>query len=150
MKKQAMNFRNLALVLLVVGLWVHASEVARYFLLVMGETRSFFYSREVATMNLPIFAIWGAWVTVLVLVQVYFFLLHFRVYGVSFRSVLTIANLCWAFLFVLFWVACANMGLARWSFLPVVLPLAWFEVFVAASICGWVVARRPVFLGAET
>jgi hypothetical protein len=48
----------------------------------------------------------------------------------------------WTFFFVLYWVASANMYLANWSNLIVVLPLALLETLVASYITSKLYLRK--------
>jgi hypothetical protein len=81
---------------------------------------------------LPVFLVWGVWDTILTVMVVWFCWLHIERFGASFLSVLAAGTASWLFLFVLFWIAMLNMGLARASTPAIALPLAWLEQVVAA------------------
>ncbi|TDF36362.1 hypothetical protein EYS14_16660 [Alteromonadaceae bacterium M269] len=117
------------------GLWLTLSEVVRYFVYVMPETREHFAVIEgVAPMNLGVFVLWSLWMTLLTLVVVYFYWLHAKVMGHSLKAVLLSASTSWLMFFVLFWFGNLNMGLAKLTTAVVALPWAWFELLVTCWI----------------
>lgn len=131
------NTRRFAIVVLLVSIWVNASEVFRYFVIVMPATRDFLSGVPgVAPMNLPVFAIWGAWDMLLTACTVFMFWLVSQVFGNNYRSVVVAGTLSWVFFFVLFWVAMCNMALAQPTLALKALPLAWFELVVASYIAS--------------
>jgi hypothetical protein len=74
--------------MLLVSLWVNASEVFRYFVIVMPETRAFLSMvPNIAPMNLPVFLIWGVWDTLLTASIVFMFWLVSQAFGNNMRSV---------------------------------------------------------------
>ena len=79
---------------------------------------------NVADMNLAIFVIWGLWDTLLTALCVFLFWMCASVFGNNSKAVLLSGFISWCFFFLLFWVGLANMNLATWSYLFVVLPLA--------------------------
>lgn len=122
---------------LIVSLWINASEIFRYFVFIMPLTRQTLgLLPGVAPMNLPVFLIWGAWDTILTVMVVWFCWLHLERFGARLGSVIASGTASWLMFFVLFWMAMFNMGLARASTPAIALPLAWFELVVAA----WVAA----------
>jgi len=131
------NTRRFAIVVLLVSIWVNASEVFRYFVIVMPATRDFLsVVPGVAPMSLPVFAIWGAWDMLLTACTVFMFWLVAQVFGNNYRSVVVAGTLSWVFFFVLFWVAMCNMALAHPMLALKALPLAWVELVVASYIAS--------------
>lgn len=127
--------KDFIIITLITSLWVNASEVFRYFVLVRPEMHRYLAGVEnVADMNIGIFAIWGLWDTVLSALYVFLFWLCAQAFGNNRRSVLVSGLMSWCFFFLLFWVGMANMGLSSWSYLLIVLPLALFETLIAAWI----------------
>jgi hypothetical protein len=120
---------------LVVSLWINASEIFRYFVFVMPLTRETLEILPgVAPMNLPVFLVWGVWDTILTVMAVWYCWLHIERFGTGFWSVAASGTLSWLFLFVLFWIAMMNMGLARAATPAIALPLAWLELVIAALL----------------
>ena len=118
---------------LVVSVWINASEIFRYFIFVMPLTRQTLELLPgIAPMNLPVFLVWGVWDTILTVMAVWFCWLHIERFGAGVWSAAASGTLNWLFLFVLFWMAMLNMGLARAGTPAIALPLAWLELVVAA------------------
>jgi hypothetical protein len=132
----AFPWRAFVLTCIITSLWVNASEVFRYFVFVMPMMRSALSAAVpgVAPMDLPVFLVWSAWDTVLVLMSVLFYWLYAQQFGATLKSVLVAGTLNWLFFFVLFWVGVMNMGLAQVSLLAIALPLAWLECVVACWV----------------
>jgi hypothetical protein len=120
----------------ITSLWVNASEIFRYFVFVKPMMRSALSAAVpgVAPMDLPVFLIWSAWDTVLVLMSVLFYWLYAQQFGTTLKSALVAGTLNWLFFFVLFWVGLMNMGLAQRGLIAIALPLAWLECVVACWI----------------
>lgn len=132
------NFKHFVTITFVASIWINISEVFRYFVFVRPLVKSFFGDkRGVADMDLGIFAIWGLWDTLLTGVLVFVYWLYSRVFGNSIRSVLISGTIVWLAVFVIFWVATANMGMSEWSTLWITLPLSWLEMVVGA----WIVSK---------
>lgn len=144
--RMAFPWRAFVLTCIITSLWVNASEIFRYFVFVMPMMRSALSTAVpgVAPMDLPVFLIWSAWDTVLVLISVLFYWLYAQQFGANLKSVLVAGTLNWLFLFVLLWVGVMNMGLAQVSLLAIALPLAWLECVVAC----WVAQKCFVHLSA--
>lgn len=123
--------RRLTWVFLAVSAWVNASEVFRYFMIVMPRMHAF--RADTAPMDWTIFTIWGAWDTLLVIFNLLITGFVIRASGRGTRAAL-LAGSTSALLFPLFWIAVANMALAPWSLLGWTLPLAWLEMVVASGI----------------
>ncbi|MEM1298504.1 MAG: hypothetical protein AAGH68_04425 [Pseudomonadota bacterium] len=120
---------------LAVSIWVNASEVARYFLLVMPAMRdSLAVVPDIAPMNLPVFLIWGLWDTVLVCLCVLTWWMWAERFGPTLSSAIWAGTMSFAFLFGLFWLAMWNMNLATPGLLAMALPWAWVEMVVASLI----------------
>ncbi len=133
------NYKNYIIVVLITSLWVNASEVFRYFMLVMPAMIETYAhtGKAVAEMNVTIFSIWGLWDTILTGLLVFIVWLYTQVFGYSVRSVLKSSTVVWVSIFVIFWIATANMGLSTWKILLITLPLSWLEMFVG----GWIAYR---------
>lgn len=142
MHVEKFKLREFAWIVLMTSTWINASEVFRYFMFVMPMTKNYWQdtSHAVAEMNLVIFSIWGLWDTLLTAILVFVVWLYGQVFGRSIRSILTSASLVWVAIFVIFWVASANMGLSNWQILWVALPLSWIEMVVG----GWISTRLYV------
>lgn len=138
MLNQRFNIKQFVIITLIVSIWINVSEVFRYFVFVMPRVKSFFQNRPgIAEMDLSIFSIWGLWDTLLTAVLVFIFWLYAKSFGNNFTSVLVSALLVWLAVFVIFWVATANMGLSTWNTLFITLSLSFFEMVVGA----WIASR---------
>lgn len=136
MNTNTFQFKKFAIVVLLTSIWINASEVFRYFVLVMPRVKNYWNGMEgIAEMDLVIFSIWGVWDTLLTGFLVIIFWLYSRVFGNNNRSVMVSATIAWA-LFVLFWIATANMGYSDWSILFITLSLSWIEMVVGAYIAS--------------
>ena len=125
------------------SIWVNASEVFRYFVLVRPEMHEYLSTvPNVANINFAIFAIWGLWDTLLTALYVFLFWLCANVFGNNVKSILISGVMSWCFFFLLFWVGMANMNLSSWGYLLIVLPLALIETLVAAYITSRLYSQR--------
>jgi len=132
-----LNLKHFIIITLLTSIWIHISETFRYFVFVMPEVKSFFDNNpNIADMDLTIFAIWGFWDTLLTSILVFIFWLYSRVFGNSNHSVLISGTIVWGAVFVIFWIATANMGLAEWNSLWITLSLSWLEMIVGAWIAS--------------
>lgn len=137
MSNNSFNTRHFIVIVLITSIWINASEVFRYFVLVMPRVKSYWNNLDsVADMNAGIFAIWGLWDTILTAMVVFSFWLFTRVFGNNIRSVLISGTLSWIFFFVLYWIGAANMGYSDWSILWITLPLSLLELIVANFIAS--------------
>ncbi len=136
MHVEKFKLKQFLLIVLITSIWINASEIFRYFMFVMPMTKNYWTgtSHVVADMNIVIFSIWGLWDTLLTCVLVFVVWLYGQVFGRSLSSILTSATLVWLSIFVIFWMASANMGLTSWHILWVALPLSWIEMVVG----GWI------------
>ncbi len=132
------KLRQFIIITLLTSIWVHISEIFRYFVFVISRVQAFFEHKEgVAIMDIGIFSIWGLWDTLLTAIMVFVFWLYSRVFGNNRVSVFVSATIVWLAVFVIFWVATANMGLSNWSILLITLPLSWVEMIVGS----WIASR---------
>jgi len=130
-------FKHFIVITLLTSIWINISEVFRYFVFVMPRTKLFFdYKSGIADMDVVIFSIWGIWDTLLTAVLVFVFWLCTIAFKNSNRVILTSSTLVWLAVFVIFWVATANMGMARWDILWITLPLSWLEMIIGAWIAS--------------
>ena len=137
MRATKFNIKNFIVITLYTSIWINISEVFRYFIFVRPRVKLFFKDTlSVANMDWGIFAIWGLWDTLLTGVLVFFFWLYSKTFGNSNQSVLIIGTLVWVAIFVIFWVATANMGLSDWNILWITLPLSWVEMYIGAWIAS--------------
>ena len=127
--------RRFLLAVLATSVWVNASEVFRYFVVVMPAVRRHLAMvPDVAPMSGPVLAVWAAWDTILtIFVAACAWLLAGRVRG-RVRGAVAAGTFAWTGFFVLFWLALWNMGLSSPTLPLVALPLAWLEMVVAAWI----------------
>jgi hypothetical protein len=120
---------------LIASIWQQASQFARYWFVVKKEMQSnLSIVPNVAIIDVPIFIIWGVWVTLFTMLVVFFHYLYSQKFGRSISSCLLSGTISWAFFYVLFWVGMAQMNLARWPFVPYVLVLAWIETIITVFI----------------
>ncbi len=137
MTTQNFNLKQFIIITLIVSIWINISEVFRYFVFVMPRMKSFFKNQSgIAEMNLGIFSIWGFWDTLLTSVLVFIFWLYSKSFGNNNKSVLISGTIVWVSIFVIFWVATANMGLSNWRILLITIPLSLFEMLVGAWIAS--------------
>ena len=130
--------RGFWLTALVNAVWINASEVFRYFVFVMPMMREAFPQVEgIAPMNLPVFAIWGAWDAILVLAVTGFVFLFLERFGNGLLQAIMAGSLIWTAIFVILWLGLFNMNIATGAILAIALPLSWLEMVVAALIVNW-------------
>ena len=131
------SLKRFVIVTLITSIWINISEVFRYFVFVRPRTRAFFKGvPEVAHIDPFIIGVWTFWDMLLSALVVGSFWLFANVFGNTKRSIVLSASFTWALLFVLFWVATINMGMAKWDMLWIVLPLSWIEMLVANCIAA--------------
>lgn len=140
----AFPWRAFVLVTLVVSLWVNASEVFRYFVIVKpAMSVSLAMVPNVVPMSLPIFLVWGIWDTLLTAMIVLMYWLVAERFGEGWRSVAAAGGLSWIFFFVLFWLGLFNMNLATPDLAARALPLALVETLIAS----WIAERTFPWVG---
>lgn len=136
------SVKRFIVVTLVVSVWVQISETVRYFVFVQNEMRSYFAKMNLENLQtadfLIVWIIWGAILTALTILFYRIYSLHF---GSSIYAVFFSATVSWLFFFGLFWVGLANMGLSRWSFIPIPLFLSWLELLIATVIGHYLFKR---------
>lgn len=141
--QDALNIRRFVVTVLLTSIWVNASEIFRYFVIVMPSTREFLaVVPNVAPMNWKVFLVWGSWDTLLTALLVFQYWLVAQSFGNSLRSVILAGVTSWAFFFVLFWVGMCNMSLAEPKLALVALPLALLETVVASYIASRLLPRN--------
>jgi hypothetical protein len=129
-------------------LWINASEVARYFLLVMPMMRSAFPGvPDVAPMDVPTFLIWGIWDGIIILAATSIAALIYLRMGTSLGAAMLAGTAAWLCIFVTLWLGLYNMNLATIAILAAALPLAWLEMMFAAFITRWAMLRRGAASG---
>lgn len=139
--KVPFNTKHFLVTILIVSIWINASEVFRYFVLVIPKVKDYWNNLEsIADMNWIIFSIWGLWDTLLTTFIVFISWLCFQVFD-KIKSI-AIASLLGWMLFVLFWIAAANMGFSSWSLLWITLPLGLFEMIIATYICYFIFTKK--------
>ncbi len=136
MQSNRFSLKQFVVVVLITSIWINASEVFRYFVFVMPQMQTFWQgaNKPLAVMTPTIFMIWGLWDTLLTAILVLAVWLFAKAFGPSLKQSLVAATFVWAAVFVIFWVAASNMGLADWAILWVALPLSWAELAVGAFI----------------
>ena len=143
-------FKQFVIITLIVSIWINISEVFRYFVLVMPRVKSYFQNRSgIADMDLRIFSIWGFWDTLLTAVLVLIFWLYAKSFGNNWKSILISGLVVWSAVFVIFWVAMANMGLSSWEILFITLPLSLLEMIIGAWIASKLYAAN-LWYGAKS
>ncbi len=137
MNSEKFHFKNFIIITLLTSIWINISEVFRYFVLVIPRVKLFFDNKPgVADMDFGIFIIWGFWDILLTGALVFVFWLYAEIFGNSNRSVLISGTIVWLIVFVVFWVATANMGLSEWNILWITLPLSWLEMIVGTWLAS--------------
>lgn len=127
---------------IMVSLFVHASEIARYFFVVMPEMREDLAALPgVAPMSPAIFASWGVWTSLLVAGLIGAYWLAAARFGDGVRTALIAGGAVWVVFFVLFWLGMINMGLASAGLAAVALPWALAECAIACAIARACLAR---------
>lgn len=136
------NLKQFVIITLITSIWINASEVFRYFIFVMQRVKVFFDGKSgVAEMDFIIFSIWGLWDTLLTAVLVFIFWLYSNTFGNNNRSIIMSSTIVWLSIFVVFWVATANMGLCKWNLLLITLPLSWFEMVIGTWVASKLYSR---------
>lgn len=130
--------KDFIVITLITSLWVNTSELVRYFGYVRPKMQEYFSNiPQMGTIwDVQILAVWGFWDTLLTVLYVFLFWLCAQVFGNNGKAIVISGVMSWAFFFVLYWLATANMFLANWSNLLVVLPMALVETLVASYIAS--------------
>jgi hypothetical protein len=120
---------------LLTSIWQQISQFLRYLFVVREEVQSNISCMpNVAIIDVPIFIIWGLWVTLFTGLVVFTHYLYVEKFGKSTFAIFATGTMAWSFFYVLFWVGLAQMNLARWQFVPYVLFLAWVETIITVFI----------------
>jgi hypothetical protein len=120
---------------LLTSIWQQVSQFMRYWFVVKKEMQTNISCMpDVAIINVPIFIIWGLWVTLITMLIVFLHYLFTEKFGKSTFSIFATGTIAWSFFYVLFWVGMAQMNLARWQFVPYILVLAWIETIITVFI----------------
>ena len=143
MKPQVFQLKKFIVATLITSIWINASEVFRYFVFIRPRVRDFFdYKNGIAEIDVSIFTIWGLWDTLLTAVLVFAVWLCTQVYMQAKKVILISGTFIWASVFIIFWVATANMGLSEWSILFIALPLSLFEMLIGAWIAHTLLSKQ--------
>jgi hypothetical protein len=135
--------RDFIIITLITSIWVNISELIRYLPYVRPEMMDYLSTiPHMGEMNLRVALIWGFFDTLLTALYVFSFWLCAQAFGNGKKAVLISGLMSWSFFFVLFWVGSANMYVAEWKNLLVVLPLALLETLVASSIASKLYAKK--------
>jgi len=130
---------------LITSIWINASEIFRYFVIVMPATREHLsVVPNVAPMDWFIFSLWGIWDTILTIVLVFITWLCANHYGKTTKTIFIAGTTTWATFFLLFWLAMVNMNLSKVSLLDYTLPLSWIEMIVGAWITVKLLQREKL------
>jgi hypothetical protein len=134
--------RGFGVAVLLNAIWINASEIFRYFIFIMPMMREAFPQvPNIAPMDPFVFAIWGVWDMLLIVLATGFMRLWFERFGHGTAMMLGAATLYWLGSFVFFWAAAYNMGFATFQIVCIALPLSWLELTIAAWIVRWSTAR---------
>lgn len=118
--------------------WINASEVFRYFALIMPMMRAeFTMVPDVAPMNVPTFLIWGVWDVILVAAATFIPWLYLQQVGGGGCNAVLAGTGVWLSIFVILWLGLFNMNLATPTIVATALSLAWVEMCVAALVVWW-------------
>jgi hypothetical protein len=116
-------------------IWVNASEVLRYFLVLRDMMKAAFPQIPgIAPMNIPVFLSWGVWDTIVLCSVSGFAWLYLDRYGNNLRNAIVAGSIVWLSIFVTLWLGLFNMNLATPGIVAAMLPWAWVEMVVAALI----------------
>ena len=132
--------------LLINAVWINASEVFRYFALIMPLLRQTSPEIEnVAPMSFSVFAMWAIWDTILLLAVTGFVWLFLERFGATVRNALLGATLVWLAIFGILWLGLFNMNMATVTILAIALPLSWIELTIAGLVVYSMMTRmRPL------
>lgn len=119
-------------------IWIHLSEVFRYFVFIMPMMReALSMVPDVALMNLSVFMIWGVWDTILVAAATFIPWLVFTVFGGTVRNAIIAGTGVWMTVFGILWLGVFNVNLATPEIVLTALSLAWLEMIVASLVVWW-------------
>lgn len=135
---------------LVIGLamvvWLNASGLPRFFLLVIPESQSFLPGiSNIAAVNANTLSVWAAWGAVQAGLYVFVFWLCANAFGNNSLTIVVSALTTWGFCFLLSWVAMSNMGFVSWGMAGIAIALTLIEALVASFIMSRMFASRANF-----
>ena len=123
--------------------WMNLSEMLRYFLIVKPLVRTDFAMVPGIVPDTPVIGmLWLVWDILLIAVTTFWCWLVIDRFGQSRPVAIAAGTIVWVTIFVLLWLGVHNMALATPRILAAALPLAWFELVVAAFLVRWVMMRR--------
>ena len=118
--------------------WMNASELFRWYVVVKPMVRSDFASVPGITPDTPLIGLlWIVWDLLLIAVTTIICWLVLERQGPRSSTAVLAGTLIWLSVFVLLWLGVHNMGLATPRILAAALPLAWLELVIAAGIVSW-------------
>lgn len=126
--------KNYILAVLASGIWINISEFIRNEMLIKELWISGFQEKGLAFPSSPLNgAIWGLWA---------FIFASILAWLCTKFDILSSTLIAWAMGFVLLWLAMWNMGVLPPKILYWAVPWSFLEVYVAALICRWIIAKR--------
>ncbi len=135
--------RSFWLALIVNFVWINASEIWRYLVIVRPMLQAAYPGRaDIAPFTLAVFASWSVWDTALIFAATGFYWLYLNWAGPKFRNAVQAATFFTVATFGLIWLGIVNMGFVAPYFIWTAVPLAWFEQAVAALIVRWAMDRH--------
>lgn len=137
---------GLPMALMINFLWINASEVWRYFVIVRPDLLAAFAGRPGIAPVSPLIALsWAVWDCILILAAVGYYSMHLRARGEHAGQALLAAAAFTVTVFGLLWLGLINMGLASVQMAAKALPLAFIEQAIAALLTLWArrLAARP-------
>ncbi len=127
------NTKRFLFVTLLTSIWINISEVFRYLVFVRQSVKDFFNPKNgIADMGFENILVWGFWDSLLTIVLVLIVWMTCKLLGNNSKSIFIGGSIVWLSVFVIFWVATANMGLCNWNLLYLTLPLSWLEMLAGA------------------
>jgi hypothetical protein len=134
--------RDFWLALAINFLWINASEIWRYLVIIKPMLHQTYPGRtDIAPFDLPTFALWSIWDSWLIFAATGFYWLYLNWAGRNLRQALITATLLTLTVFGLIWLGVVNMGFVPARFIWIAVPLAWIEQAVAALIVLWAMRR---------
>jgi len=91
----------------------------------------------IVPISLSIFIAWGVWIIVYVLWSLSSIWIYLERFGNNWINAVIAGSLTTIPVYGLFWLALFLMNLAKVDVIAIALPLAWFELIVAALILSW-------------
>lgn len=129
-----MKKKKLLLPAVLTIIWIQIIEMARYFLLEKEILRNYWGDAPVAIETDFTFAIWGIWGLLIAFGLLTVLWLTSEKCGYTYKSALMAGTFSWLTMFVVLWVAMANLQFIPWSALSVALPLSFLELVSGAFL----------------